>query len=80
VKILQFYATAGTIAKGGKALLCYGVVNAAIVRIDPAAESVWPSMSRCFEVAPVRSTQYTLTAEGADHKTVSEAVELVVKP
>jgi hypothetical protein len=80
VKILQFYTGTGTIAKGGKALLCYGVVNATAVRLDPAVESVWPAMSRCFDVAPARSTRYTLTAESADHKTVSATLDIVVKP
>jgi len=80
VKILQFYTGNGTITKGGKALLCYSVVNATAVRLDPPVESVWPAMSRCFEVAPARSTRYTLTAEGADHKTASETLEVVVKP
>jgi hypothetical protein len=80
VKIVQFYTGTGTITKGSKALLCYSVVNATGVRLDPPVESVWPAMSRCFEVAPERSTRYTLPAEGADHKTVSETLEVVVKP
>ena len=54
VKIVQFYTTPDAITKGRKALLCYSVVNATVVRLDPPVESVWPSMSRCFEVAPRR--------------------------
>jgi hypothetical protein len=80
VKILQFYTSTETIAKGSQALLCYSVLNAKEVRLDPPVESVWPAMSRCFDVTPSRSTTYTLTAEGADHKTASETVEVVVKP
>ena len=80
VKIVQFYTTPDAITKGRKALLCYSVVNATVVRLDPPVERVWPSMSRCFEVAPTRSTRYTLTAGGADHKTTSETIEVVVKP
>jgi hypothetical protein len=80
VKIVQFYTGSGTIVKGGKALLCYGVVNATAVRLDPPVENMWPSMSRCFEVAPARSTRYTLTAEGPDHKTVSATLEIMVRP
>ena len=80
VKIVQFYTTPDAITQGRKALLCYSVVNATVVRLDPPVESVWPSMSRCFEVAPARSTRYTLTAEGADQKTTSETIEVVVKP
>jgi hypothetical protein len=78
VKIVQFYASTGTIARGGKALLCYGVLNAKMVRLDPPVEKVWPSMSRCFDVRPDGTTHYTLTAEGADHK-VSESLDITVQ-
>jgi hypothetical protein len=78
VKILQFYAALPKIASGEKALLCYSVINATAVRLDPPAEKVWPAMSRCFEVTPARSTRYTLTAEGAEHRTVSESIEIAV--
>src|SRR5690349_13697699 len=56
LKILQFYTGAGEIAAGGKALLCYGVVNATAVRLDPPVESVWPAVSRCFDVKPSKTT------------------------
>jgi hypothetical protein len=79
LKILQFYTSAAEIAPGSKALMCYGVVNATAVRLDPPVESVWPAVSRCFEVTPSKTTRYTLTAEGADHASVSESVEIVVK-
>jgi hypothetical protein len=79
LKILQFYTSGGEIAPGQKALLCYGVVNATAVRLDPPVESVWPSVSRCFEVKPARTTRYTLTAEGEGQAPVSESVEVVVK-
>jgi len=79
LKILQFYTSRGGIAGGQKALLCYGVVNATSVRLDPPDEKVWPAVSRCFAVKPAKTTRYTLTAEGADHTSVSESVEVVVK-
>ena len=79
VKILQFYTGSAEISRGATALLCYGVVNAKAVRLDPPAADVWPSMSRCFEVTPVKTTRYTLTAESAGHQTVSESLEIVVK-
>jgi len=78
VKIVQFYAGASAIAPGGKALICYGVVNAKEVRLDPPVEEVRPVMSRCFYVMPAHTTRYTLTAEGADHKPVSESLEITV--
>ena len=79
VKILQFYTSTGIITKGSKALVCYSVINATGVRLDPPVERVWVSTNRCFEVIPERTTRYTLTAEGANHKTVSETLEVVVR-
>jgi hypothetical protein len=79
LKILQFYTSGGEIAAGQKALLCYGVVNATAVKLDPPVESVWPSVSRCFDVKPARTTRYTLTAEGAGGASASESIEVVVK-
>jgi len=79
VKILQFYTSTPTITKASKALLCYSVINATGVRLDPPVERVWVSTNRCFEVVPERTTRYTLTADGADHKTVSETLEVVVR-
>jgi hypothetical protein len=78
VKILQFYGPR-EIAPDGKALVCYGVVNAAAVRLDPPVERVWPAVSRCFEVHPAQSTRYTLTAEGTEHTRVSASIDIAVK-
>ena len=61
LKILNFYA----IRRSEKTLLCYGVSNATAVRIEPRVEPLKPSLSRCVEVAPKSTTQYTLTAEDA---------------
>lgn len=79
VKILTFYAGPGEIERGGKALMCYGVVNAQQVRLDPPVEKLWPALSRCFDVHPAKTTHYTLTAEGADHRTVSQSIDIAVK-
>ena len=51
-----------------------------MVRLDPPVEKVWPAVTRCFEVTPDRSTRYTLTAESAEHTTVSESFEIAVRP
>jgi hypothetical protein len=79
VRILQFYTTTREIAAGEKAIICYGVVNARTVRLDPPVERLWPAVSRCFEVTPAESTHYTLTAEGAEHATVSQSIEIALK-
>jgi hypothetical protein len=79
VKILHFYTTTREIAPGGKADVCYSVINATSLRLDPPVERVWPAVSRCFEVTPAMSTRYTLTAEDGKHNTVSESLEIAVK-
>jgi hypothetical protein len=61
--ILSFYAMPGNILRGETAQLCYGVSNAKAAHIEPDAEPVWPSYSRCLPVAPKKDTTYTLTAE-----------------
>jgi len=79
VKILNFYVAPAVIGRGQKALLCYGTVNARSVKLDPAADRIYPALSRCFEVAPSRETRYTLVAEDAKGRTVTESVVLQVK-
>ena len=64
LKILDFYGTPA-ISRGEAALLCYSVVNAKSVRLDPPVEDVWPSLSRCFNVSPAKTTRYTFAAESA---------------
>ena len=78
VTIVQFYAKNAMIAPGEKSLLCYGVVNAKEVRLDPPVEKVWPATSRCFDVAPASTTHYLLTAESADHQAVSASLDITV--
>ena len=80
VKIIQFYGGPALLARGDHAVLCYGVANAKTVRIEPEVEPVWPSPSRCFNVAPEKDTRYTLTAEGADGQPATESVQIRVKP
>ncbi len=78
VKILQFYAREGNLTQGNPTVLCYGVLNARAVRIEPRVEGVSPALSRCVEIAPLQGTRYTLTAEGNDGHTVSESFVLQV--
>ena len=80
VKVLQFYTASGVITEGESATICYGVVNARAVRLDPPVEPLTPSLSRCISVAPGRDTRYTLTAEGADGRTAAESFVIQVKP
>jgi hypothetical protein len=78
VKILQFYASTGALARGDKAMLCYGVENARSVSIAPLSEPVTPAFSRCLEVSPLHTTHYTLMANGFDGKTATQSLTVAV--
>jgi hypothetical protein len=80
VKILHFYALPGAFTEGAKSLICYGVVNAKALRIEPPLSGVSPSLNRCLDIAPEQDTRYTLTAEGDDGRVVSESFVVQVKP
>ncbi len=80
VRILQFYAREGNIVEGSKSVICYGVLNAKTVRIEPAVDGVSPALNRCVEVSAEKETRFTLTAEGADGRAVSESFILGVRP
>jgi hypothetical protein len=80
VRILRFYASAGTIVMGQKAKLCYGVENAKSVHISPELDDVYPSPSHCLEVVPERTTHYTILAEGFDGAMATRSFTLAVQP
>ncbi|MGH9728023.1 MAG: hypothetical protein ACRD4V_05460 [Candidatus Acidiferrales bacterium] len=78
-KILNFYAAPGAIRRGDSAALCYGISNAKTVTLEPkASEGVWPSLNRCLEVSPKKTTTYTLTATdaGGHKKTATLTLEV----
>jgi hypothetical protein len=77
--ILNFYALPAEIYRGDSATLCYGVSNAKSLRLDPPAEEVWPSASRCFDVSPKKTTTYQLTAEDAAGRTTTASVTIKVR-
>jgi len=79
VRILRFYASTGSIVRGDKAQLCYGVANAKSVRISPSLQPLAPVANRCLEIVPERTTHYTILAEGFDGDVVSKVVTLVVE-
>ena len=79
VRILQFYASVGTLQVGEKAKLCYGVENAKSVSISPMLPGVVPAASRCLEIVPERTTHYTILAEGFDGAFVTRFFTLVVE-
>lgn len=78
LKITQFYAPPA-IHAGEKALICYGVANAAKVRIEPPIEALTPSLSRCIQTSPRATASYTLTAEDNAGHSVSQTVTVKVQ-
>jgi hypothetical protein len=77
--IQAFYATPGAIHRGESVQLCYGVANAKTVTLEPQSNPVWPSYSRCVEVAPAKDTVYTLTASDAAGNTRTQTLEVKVR-
>jgi hypothetical protein len=77
--ILSFYVSPGAIRRGESAQLCYGVSNAKTVTLDPPVAEMWPSASRCFDVTPTKTTNYTLTATDAQGNKKNVALELKVE-
>ncbi len=79
LKILSLTLDRGLIRRGEKLQLCYGVMNAKSVKIDPApAEETWPSTNRCVDYTPSRNTRFTLTAIDGNGHTQTAAVEVRV--
>jgi len=77
-KITQFYATSTQVARGDKALICYGVENASAVWLDPGHKELSAALSRCVEVNPETNTTYKLSAQSAGGQPVSREVEVTV--
>lgn len=79
LKITHFYAGKPEITRGESVLLCYGVENAAEIRLDPPAESLSPGYHRCFTVSPDQDTTYRLTALDRFGHSVRAEVYVAVK-
>ena len=79
VRILQLYAREGMVTSGKSTLLCYGVLNATAVQMDPALSGIYPAVNRCLEIAPTRTTTYTLRAEGPTGSPVTQSVTVKVQ-
>ena len=80
LKILHFYSSPGLITTEEEATVCYGVLNATAVRIQPPVAEIPPSLNRCIAVAPREPTTYTLFATGRDGQEVRASFTLPVKP
>jgi len=78
-KIISFYATPGKIQRGDTVDMCYGVSNAKSVKLDPPVANVWPSVDRCFQVSPKKTTTYTFTADDGKGETKTAQLTIEVR-
>jgi hypothetical protein len=79
LKIMLFYSNPAVVKRGETAQLCYSVSNAAKVAIDHGVEDIKPSLSRCVEVHPLRTTVYTLSADDGKGHSATQSLNLVVR-
>ncbi len=63
LKILNFYTT-GQPVRGEPFFVCYGVINATSVKLEPPLAETPAVLSRCVEVTLHRETELTLRAYG----------------
>jgi hypothetical protein len=80
LRILNFYGGPGTIRRGERATICYGVNAADRVRLDPPVEELHPAISHCFQVTPLRDTEYKLAAEDRAGHVVTQSLVIKVAP
>ena len=78
VKFLIF--SAGSHVKRGESTrLCYGMVNATKVKIEPSVgEEVEPTSRHCVEISPQTTTTYTITASNKKGETKSTSLTVHV--
>jgi hypothetical protein len=72
-----FYAADAVLSRGKSTRLCYGVLNATSVKLDPPVEPVHPTERHCLDISPAKTTTYTLTATDGAGK--SKSLSLTVK-
>jgi hypothetical protein len=79
LRIIQFYPSQFVISEGEKVLICYGVMNAKAVRLEPPVADLSPSFNRVISVQPRRTTRYTLIATDANGKEVRQDFQIEVR-
>jgi hypothetical protein len=79
LQIRALYASPAVAHRGDSVQICYSVANAKNVSFDPAIPNVWPSMDRCVDVSPKKSTTYTLNADDGNGHSDTAQVSVQVK-
>jgi hypothetical protein len=78
LKILSFYSPTAAPVRGEPFVICYGVLNAASVALDPPLAEISPAITRCVSAKVEKKTQVTLTATGKNGETASASFTLGV--
>jgi len=80
VSFTTFGADDAHLKRGQSTELCYGVVNATAVKIEPAlSEAPRVSPRHCVEIAPKKTTTYTITASDAKGNSKTESITVQVR-
>ena len=79
LKIMSFYISPNKVSAGERILVCYSVVNATDVSIAPEIESIKPSIGRCLEAYPKKSTTNTLKARHAAWVELTQAASVEIR-
>ncbi len=79
IRFNAFSADSGVLKHGESTQLCYSVVNAKNVKLDPPVEAIKPSYHHCLEIAPKKTTTYTITADDGAGHSKSESLTIRVQ-
>ena len=79
IQFSAFSADRGVLRPGETTQLCYGVVNAVRVELDPPIEQAKPTYRHCVEIAPKKTTTYTIKATDAKGNTKTASLIVQVK-
>lgn len=80
IKFSTFSIGTSVLKRGEQTQLCYGVVNATSVKLDPAPdEQLKPSYRHCLEISPKATTTYTITASNDKGESKTESLTLKVQ-
>ncbi len=80
LRIISFYAAPAAIRRGDHTTLCYGVIGAKSVRMEPAAaDELWPALTRCVHASPRKDTEYKLIAEDGAGHSATQTIAVAVK-
>jgi len=76
LRILMFYQTDPAAPLGRPLTVCYGVLNAVSVALDPRLAELKPALNHCFPVTVERPRMLMLAATGKDGERAAAALML----